>query len=153
MPADRPEGGVQLRTLLVAGMPLLVLSIASDDTTGVREAIADAGVGPIESFVGRSLPRGARVGLVTRGDTLRLVDERDRALLTAARTGLDANWLAGARRLKGTMLVQVDDLDLAPRHDAATLAGLLDRSAATGRARGAVVGFAEDRGSLPLLFG
>jgi hypothetical protein len=151
--AERPGAGVPLRSLVVAAMPLLVASLDAADPSGLRDTLDGAGVGRIDGFVGRPLPQGARVGIVIGAVQLRLVDEQDRALLSAPRGGIDRAWLDGARRLKGTMLVLVEALELSPTQDAATLVRLVDAAATEGRARGAVVGVAQDRGSLPLLFG
>lgn len=152
-PDGHPRDVVQLRSLLVAGMPLLVASTGRTDPSGLRDAVGAAGVDPIRAFVGESLPKGAKVGIVVTASELRLVDEQDRTLLTAPRDGLDDAWLDAARRLKGTMFVLVDDLDLSPTHDPATLAQLVHRTATAGRARGAIVGVVEDRPRLPMLFG
>ncbi len=144
--------GVQVRTLLVGGMPLLVASSRSEDEQ-LRERVVAAGVEPLDAFVGRELPRGARVGFVVDDTELRLVDERDTTLLRAAREGLDSGWFDRARQLKGTMLVLVRARDLAPLHDERSMARLLDDAASDGDAWGAVVGFGEQRPSLPLMIG
>lgn len=147
------DDAVALRTLLVAGMPLLVASVPE---TGrgptLVAALRDAGVTDLEGFLGRDLPRGARVGFQVDRRELRLVDEREDALLKAPRVGLDADWVAAALRLKGTMLVVLRGGHPDPDLDARTLAATIEERARTGQALGAIVGVAEERLSLPLVF-
>jgi hypothetical protein len=144
---------VAVRTLLVAGMPLLVAS-TPDAGRGpaLVAALRDAGVLDLEGFLGRDLPRGARVGFQIDPRELRLVDEREDALLRAPRDGIDADWVAAALRLKGTMLVVVRGGHPDPDLDARALAATIEERARAGQAQGAIVGVAEERLSLPLLF-
>lgn len=144
---------VVLRSLMVAGMPLLVASVP-DVGRGpdLIAALRDAGVRDLEAFLGRDLPRGARVGFQVDPKELRLVDEREDALLKAPRAGLDAAWVAAAVGLKGTMLVAVQGGHPDPDLDARSLAATLEERARDGQALGAIVGVAEERLSLPLVF-
>ena len=150
---DAPADGVALRSLRVGGLPLLVASVTEHGRGPLLlAALADADLPTLEGFLGAELPRGAKVGFQLDGRELRLVDEREDALLRAARSGLDTGWIEAALRLKGTMLVVLSgghpDPDLLPRDLAATVDG---RSRA-GLARGAIVGVLEERTSLPLVF-
>ncbi len=148
-----PADGVALRSLLVGGMPLLVASV-TDHGRGplLLDALAAADLPVLPGFLGAELPRGARVGFQLDGRELRLVDEREDALLRAARSGLDEGWVEAALRLKGTMLVVLrgghPDPELAPR----ALASTVDSRARDGDARGAIVGVLQERTSLPLVF-
>lgn len=145
--------GVAIRTLVVAGLPLLVAGVG-DTGRGpqLRAALEERGVVVLSSFLGVELPRGAQVGFMLGTTELRLVDDRDDTLLRADRAGLDEGWLAAARRLKGTMAVVVRGASPAPRSTASELAAEIDERARRGDAWGAIVGFGEDRMSLPLLF-
>jgi hypothetical protein len=153
--AEGPSGddGVAIRTLVVGGLPLLVAGVG-DAGRGpqLRAALEERGVAALASFVGAELPRGAQVGFMLGTSELRLVDDRDDTMLRAAREGLDEGWLAAARRLKGTMTVVVRGASPAPELTASELAAVVDERARDGDAWGAIVGFAEERMSLPLLF-
>lgn len=148
-----PTDGVALRSLQVGNLPLLVASV-TDEGRGplLLAALADAQLPELAGFLGADLPRGAKVGFQLDGRELRLVDEREDALLRAPRGGLDAGWVEAALRLKGTMLLVVTgghpDPELPPR----TLAAAVDERARQGQVRGAIVGVLEERTSLPLVF-
>jgi hypothetical protein len=147
------DDGVAIRTLVVGGLPLLVAGIG-DVGRGpqLRAALEERGVMAMAGFMGAELPRGAKVGFMLGTADLRLVDDRDDTLLRAARKGLDADWLAAARRLKGTMTVVVRGASPTPELAPAELAALIDECARHGDAWGAIVGFAEERMTLPLMF-
>lgn len=151
--SDASDDGVAVRTLVVGGLPLLVARVG-DVGRGpqLRAALEERGVAAMSRFLGADLPRGAQVGFMLGGSQLRLVDDRDDTLLRAARDGLDADWLAAARRLKGTMTVVIRGASPSPELPAAELAELVDERARDGGAWGAIIGFAEDRMTLPLLF-
>jgi hypothetical protein len=150
---SQDEDGVAVRTLVAGGLPLLVAGVGEAGRgPQLREALEERGLQSLTSFLGTQLPRGAQVGFMLGGSELRLVDDRDNTLLRASREGLDADWLAAARRLKGTMTVVVRGPSPAPDLAAAALAALVDERARAGNAWGAIVGFAEDRMTLPLLF-
>lgn len=145
--------GVQVRTLLAGPMPLLVASLGDGQrATELREAVIAAGLRSLPGFIGTELPQGARVGFVVEGPELRLVDERDNALMRADRDGLDDAWLDAALAKKGTLFVVVDGLDLGDREPAGVLAQRLDTAARSHGAIGAIVGVVEERPKLPLLF-
>jgi hypothetical protein len=147
------QDAVRLRFLLVQRLPLVVVSVGPDDPgAALTDGLADRGLAALPGFLGVDLPRGARVGFVLDANELRLVDERDEPILRAPRDGIDAGWAAAARRLKGTMVVVADLGDLDPDAAAGEVAVTVDRQARAGRALGAIVGVAEERPQLPLLF-
>lgn len=149
--APAPLDGVQVRTLVVGGLPLLVTAVGdSDRAVALRTALADGGLRPLESFLGADLPRGAKVGFVLDRDELRLVDERDATLFRAPRSGIDQGWQQAAVRLRGTMLVQVGAVDLAAE-EPARLASTVDAHIRADGGLGAIVGVVEERQTLPLL--
>jgi len=150
---EEPGDGVALRSLLAGGLPLLVASLTEHGRAPqLHAALADAGLEPLPGFIGHDLPRGAKVGFQLDTQELRLVDEREDTLLRARRDGLDGDWVAAAKRLRGTMVVVLSgghpDPELAPR----ALAATVDERARAGQALGAIVGVAEERPSLPLVF-
>ena len=150
---EEPGDGVALRSLLAGGLPLLVASLTEHGRAPqLHAALADAGLEPLPGFIGHDLPRGAKVGFQLDGQELRLVDEREDTLLRARRDGLDGSWVTAAKRLRGTMVVVLSgghpDPELAPR----ALAATVDERARAGQALGAIVGVAEERPSLPLVF-
>jgi hypothetical protein len=148
-----PTDAVHLRFLVVRGLPLLVAVVPPVGRGAeLTAALADRGLARIGGFLGVDLPRGARVGFVLDASELRLVDERDDTLLRAPREGIDDDWIAGARRLRGTMIVAVDELALTPEAAAPEVAGAVDERARAGSALGAIVGVVEERPTLPLLF-
>lgn len=144
---------MHLRMLVVGGLPLLVAGVADDDPgRQLRERLGEAGLEQLDRFLGADLPRGARVGFVLDADELRLVDERDDALLRAPRAGVDDAWLAAARRLKGTMAVVASGLPVDATTPPDELARAVDDHARESDVIGAIVGVVEERPSLPLLF-
>lgn len=152
-PPPMPADAVHLRFLLVRDLPLLVAVVPPVGRGAqLAEALADRGLARIAGFLGADLPRGARVGFQLDPAELRLVDDREDALLRAPRAGIDAGWIAAARRLRGTMVVTVDELALGPEAPAAAVARAVDERARAGAALGAIVGVAEERPTLPLLF-
>jgi hypothetical protein len=146
--------GVQVRFLLVRGLPLLVASVP-DEGRGpeLYTALLERGLVELPSFLGVDLPRGVRVGFVVDGEQLRLVDERDDTLLRAPRAGVDPDWLEAAKRLKGSMTVVLREVELDPDEAPRDLAARIDEQAKQGRTLGAIVGLTEERPQLPLLFG
>ena len=145
---------MRLRTLVVGDLPLLVASVPISPTgTRLVAALADRGLPPLEGFVGVELPRGARVGFLVDRERIRLLDDREQALLQAPRDGLDPAWLEAARRLKGTMAVVALDLPCGPDTPAEQLVGRVEFAARRGEVHGAIVGVAEERPTLPLMFG
>lgn len=144
---------VVVRTLLLAGLPLLVASVG-DAGRGpqLRAALEQRGVVSMPRFVGSELPRGAEVGFMLGTTGMRLVDDRDDDLLRAPREGLDEGWLSQARRLRGTMTVVVRGTPPIDELSPYELTGVIEACARAGDAWGAIVGFAEERPSLPLIF-
>lgn len=150
---EEPGDGVALRSLLAGGLPLLVASLTEHGRAPrLHAALVEAGLEPLAGFIGHDLPRGARVGFQLDTQELRLVDEREDTLLRAPREGLDAGWVAAAKRLKGTMVVVLSgghpDPELTPR----ALATTVDERAQQGQALGAIIGVVEERPGLPLVF-
>lgn len=152
-PSGPSNDVVTIRFAVPGGMPLLVANVGEIGRgPQLRATLEEHGLAPLERFIGASLPRGARIGFVLDGSELRLVDERDDALLRAPRGGIDPDWLEAVRRLKGTLTVVVRGLDLERDAPLAELARDIDGCARDGDAIGAIVGFAEERQTLPLLF-
>ncbi len=146
-----PVAGV--RTLAPGGMPLLVVDLPDVPAGGaVRDALRAAGLRRLSGFVGVEFPRGAAVGLLLEGGEVRLVDEQETTLLRLDRRGLAREWLDAAVPMRGTMLVVVSGVDVAALTDASSLAECLDVEARDGRLEGAIVGVADRRPRLPLVF-
>lgn len=151
--AAASSDAVELRFFVVRELPLVVAGVPrSGRGAALTSALAERGLDPLPGFMGVELPRGARVGFVLDADELRLVDDRDDTLLRAPRGDIDPSWIASARRLKGTMAVVADRLDVAPEAPAASVARAVDARARAGGALGAVVGVIEERPRLPLVF-
>lgn len=151
MSEARPAAGV--RTLTVGGMPLLVADLpGTAEGTAVRDALRAAGLRRLEGFVGVDLPRGAAVGLLLEGEEGRLVDDRETTLLRLDRRGLARDWVDAAVRMKGTMLVVTCSIDVASLDEPAALAARLETEARDGGLDGAIVGVADRRPRLPLVF-
>lgn len=152
-----PSDAVEVRTLVIASRPLLVAAIAmsqrGERASQLSMRLQQAGFPQIDRFVGQELSKGARIGFSIEPDQLRLVDESDATLLRADRDGLDPAWISSARRLRGTMFVLIEALSLAPQHAPPALIKLIDQAAPEGRVSGAIVGVAEQRPTLPLMFG
>jgi len=150
-----PDGSpsVGVRTLTLAGMPLLVADLP-DAPAGqaVRAALRDAGLKSLTGVIGVDFPRGAAVGLLLEGDDVRLVDERETTLLRLGRGGLAQGWLDAAVRLKGTMLTVTTALGVELLDDPVSLGAALETEARDGRVDGAIVGVSDRRPRLPLLF-
>lgn len=144
---------VALRALCVRGLPMLVAVVGAGGRSRLLlDALADAGIHDLPGFIGHELPKGARVGFVLDAVELRLVDEQDDALMRAPRTGIDAEWIAAAVQLKGTMLIvltdDAPDAELRPEE----LVRAVDEAARRGAAHGAIVGVHDERTRLPLMF-
>jgi hypothetical protein len=147
------DDGVAVRTLVVRELPLLVASIGEAGRGPLLlAALEERGVVALTSFLGAPLPQGAKVGFMLDRTELKLVDDRDDTLLRAPRAGVDADWLEHARRLRGTMTVVLRGPAPDPELEPGALARLCDERAAAGQAYGAIVGVAEERPSLPLIF-
>lgn len=149
-----PSEGIALRSLVAGPQPLLVASVGHEGRAGqLRAALDAAGLRQLDSFLGSSLPKGAKVGFVVTQDEVRLVDERDDALLRAPRDGFSSEWLEAATRLRGTMFVVAEPgIDLSPETPLPELARGLDDAAKEDGLVGAIIGVMEERPTLPLLF-
>jgi hypothetical protein len=146
-----PATGVAVRTVTLAGLPLLAAAVPSGGAGDeLLDAVAERGLAPLTAVTGVDLPRGARVGFTVDQQELRLVDDRDATLLRAPRAGLDPGWLEAARRLRGTMTVLARDLEVDAELAVPDLVARLDAAAAEGRVLGAIVGLVEERPTLPL---
>jgi hypothetical protein len=144
---------VRLRFLVVQGLPLVLADVRPGGRgTALTEGLTARGLATLTGFLGVDLPRGARVGFVLDAAELRLVDERDEPLLRAPRDGIDADWVASAQRLKGTMVVVAALDGLAPDAAAAEVVRVVDRRARAGQVLGAIVGVVVERPRLPLVF-
>lgn len=156
-PADAAAAA---RFLLVRGMPIVVVDLerADDDTPSLLvddlfRRLVDGGLAVLPRFLGQDLPKGARVGFTLTGEELVLEDEAETRLLRVSRASLEPDWLARALALKGTMLVVGRGLGLDPDQSELEVAETVERACAEGRVAGAIVGVAEPRTGLPLLFG
>jgi len=146
-----PAAGV--RSLTLGGMPLIVADLPDAHAgDAVRDALRAAGLRPLVGLVGVEFQRGAAVGLLLEGEDVRLVDEQETTLLRLSRSGLAADWLAAALRMKGTMLAVTTALGVAELEDPASLCAALEAQARDGRVDGAIVGVSPRRPRLPLLF-
>ncbi len=142
-----------VRTLVPGGMPLLVADLPlTAEGAAVRTALRDAGLKPLARFLGVDFPQGAAVGLLLEGTDVRLVDDRETTLLRLSREGLATEWIAAAVRMKGTMLAVVSAVDVAEFDEESSLSVRLDSEARAGELDGAIVGVADRRPRLPLVF-
>lgn len=151
MSEGREMAGV--RTLVLGGMPLLVADLpGTSEGAAVRAALREAGLRPLPGFIGVDFPRGAAVGLMLEGEEVRLVDERETVLLRLGRRGLAQEWLDVAVRMKGTMFAVASGIAVGALEDAAALGARLETEARDGRLDGAIIGVADRRPRLPLVF-
>lgn len=151
MGEQRATAGV--RSLTVAGMPLLVVDLPDDDAgSAVRDALRAAGLRPLAGIIGIEFPKGGAVGVLLEGEEARLVDERETVLLRLGRRGLAHDWLEAAVRMRGTMLAVTCGIGVDRLDDPASLGAQLEVEGRDGRLDGAVVGVSDRRPRLPLLF-
>ena len=151
MEASGTAAGV--RTLLLGGMPMLVVDLPeTEQGSAVRAALRTAGLRALPGVVGVDFPRGAAVGVLLEGELVKLVDEQETTLLRSERSGLAPSWLDAAVRLKGTMLAVVSALDVERLDDPSAFGARLETEARDGRVDGAIIGVADRRPRLPLLF-
>lgn len=148
------------RFLVVRGMPMLVVDLEGPETEaplvleqGLFRTLLERGLALLEGFYGRDLPRGARVGLTLTREELKLEDEDETRLLRVPRESVDREWLAGAERLRGSMLLVGRNLGVDADQSPKEVCDLLEASTQDRRVAGAIVGFAEPREGLPLLLG
>lgn len=151
MVTDRASAGV--RSLTLSGMPLLVVDLPADRAgETVRAALRAAGLQRLPGVVGVEFPRGGAVGLLLDGAEVRLVDDREQALLRLGRSGLAQDWIAAAVRVRGTMLTVTSGIGVEDLDDPMTLGARLETEARDGRLDGAIIGVADRRPRLPLVF-
>jgi hypothetical protein len=153
------EEEAHVRFLVVRGQPLVVVDLEGDEphlplvADNLFKRVVEAGLIVLPGFYGVQLPRGARVGWTLAADELRLEDDQETRLLRLPRTSTDALWQAASLRLQGTMFCLGWHLGIDPDDDDKQVCDRLDEQARIGRVAGAVVGVAEPRDELPLLFG
>lgn len=148
------------RFLLVRGMPIVVVDLepAESDTPPLLaddlfRRLVDAGLAVLPRFLGQDLPKGARVGFTVTREELVLEDEAETRLLRVPRAALEQDWLDRALTLRGTVLIAGRALGIDPDQTDLAVAETVEAGCADGRVAGAVVGVAEPRTGLPLLFG
>lgn len=165
LPADAVGASarfVLLRPAEGQALPLLVVDLEPpadhDDLPpalrdGLLRALLERGLVELPRFYGIDLPRGVRVGLTLEADRMRLEDDDETTLLRVPRAGVDADWVTRALELRGTMLCVGHGIGVGPDHDVRDVCDLVDLAATAGSVVGAIVGVAEPRTGLPLLFG
>lgn len=157
---SRTDTVAAARFLLVRAMPIVVVDLepVADDTPALLaddlfRHLVEGGLVVLPRFLGQELPKGARVGFTVTADELVLEDEAETKLLRVPRGALEPDWLARALALKGTVLVVGRGLELDPDQTGLEVAETVEGACADGRVAGAIVGVAEPRTGLPLLFG
>jgi hypothetical protein len=142
-----------VRTLAPGGLPLLVVDLPeTSNGLAVREALRSAGLRSLSGVIGVDFPRGAAVGLLLEGEEVRLVDERETTLLRLDRGGLAPEWLEAAVRMRGTMIAIVTAIDVRELDEASLLGARLEAEGRQGGLDGAIIGVADRRPRLPLVF-
>lgn len=147
------------RFLVVREQPLLVVDLEGDEPhlpmveDNLFKRVVEAGLLVLPGFYGVQLPKGARVGWTLTPEELRLEDEQENHLLRVPRDAVDPVWEAASLRLQGTMFCLGWHLGIDPDDTDKGTVDRLDEHARLGRLAGAVVGVAEPRTGLPLLFG
>lgn len=148
------------RFLVLGSRPLLAVDLEGPEpegpaalAPGLYRTLLERGLAVLEGFYGRDLPRGARVGLTLTREELKLEDADETRLLSVPRPSVDADWLHHATRLRGSMLLVARNLGIDPDQTPKELCDLIERGTGERRVAGAIVGFAEPREGLPLVFG
>lgn len=160
-PADAARA--HARFVMLERLPMLVVDLeppAEDvtDRSGVidprelADALAERGMVTLPRFYDVDLPRRVRVGLTIEVDGMRLEDDAETTLLRVTRHDVDDRWIARAVELRGTMLCVGSAIGIGPQDSPHEVCDLLDIAATAGRVLGAIVGVAEPRQGLPLLF-
>lgn len=158
-PADAVAANA--RFVLLRHLPLLVVDLepppgdpspTMQREGGLTRALAERGMVLLPRFYDVDLPRGVRVGLTLDGDTMRLEDDQETALLRLPRAGVDRTWVDRALHLRGTMLCVGPAIGITPDQSPHEVCDVLDIAATAGRVLGAIVGVAEPKQGLPLLF-
>ncbi|MFT5564543.1 MAG: hypothetical protein ACI970_001273, partial [Myxococcota bacterium] len=103
-------------------------------------------------FYGVDLPRGVNIGLTIEREVIRLEDDAETTLLRIPRAAVDRPWLERAIKLKGTMLCVGPALGVDADQDEQALCDLLEIAANAGRVAGGIIGVAEPRFGLPMMF-
>ena len=156
---EMPETQAHARFLVVREQPMVVVDLAGDEPhlpmveDNLFKRVVEAGLLVLPGFYGVQLPKGARVGWTLTDEELRLEDEDETRLLRIRRDAVDPVWEAASLRLRGTMFCLGWHLGIDPDEDARQTCDRLDEQARIGRLAGAVVGVAEPRAGLPLIFG
>ncbi len=154
--ADGPDPTmVGLHTMVLAGQPMLVLD-AGEHAVGdqLLGAVQDAGLDAIPRFFGFGPPPSPpRIGLTLEGRELLLEDDSGTALLRVDRGGLDDEWLGLAKRRRGSLVYASQGLGLGTDADPRSICVALETAARRGRVLGGIVGIAERKPPLPLVFG
>ena len=150
---------VHARFLVLREQPLIAIDLEGDAPAlplvedNLLKRLVEAGLAMVPAFYGVQLPKGARVGWTLTSEELRLEDERETRLLRLPRESVDPVWEAAALRLKGTMFCAGWNVGMDPDQTPRQLCDALDEAARGGNLAGAIVGVAEPRQGLPLLFG
>ena len=131
------------------GTPAPDLPLVSD---GIYRTVVEAGLVELDRFYGVDLPRGARLGWQLEDDDLRLVREDDSGVLTVPRSAVDPVWEAASLRLRGSMFVLGHQLGLTADQTPQELCDALDAAGRSRNLAGAIVGVAEPKQGLPLIF-
>ena len=156
---DMPETQAHARFLVVREQPMVVVDLEGDEPhlptveDNLFKRVVEAGLLVLPGFYGVQLPKGARVGWTLTEEELKLEDEDETRLLRIPRGSVDPVWEAASLRMKGTMFCLGWHLGIDPDEDARQTCDRLDEHARIGRLAGAVVGVAEPREGLPLIFG
>jgi hypothetical protein len=149
---------IHARFLVVREMPLAVIDLEGDEPAmplvddNLLKRLVEAGLVMLPGFYGVDFPKGARMGWTLTREECRLEDERESRFLRVDRDRVDPLWADAALRLKGTMLLAGWHLGVGPDQPAKELCDVLDVAARSGRVAGAIVGVAEPREGLPLVF-
>lgn len=137
------------RFLLVHDLPLVVVDVDA----GLLERLLERGLAVLPRFLGQDLPKGARVGFTVAREELTLEDDAGTALLRVSRAALEPAWTQRALALRGTVLVAGRGLGIGPDQTGLEVAETVEAGCGERRVAAAVVGVAEPRVGLPLLFG
>jgi hypothetical protein len=157
LPADAVAASA--RFVLLKDLPLLVVDLEPPAEAeplalraGLFRTLLERGLVQLPRFYGVELPKGVRVGLTLEQDRMRLEDDEETTLLRVPRSGVDSEWTDRALALQGSMLCVGSALGVTPEQTPHEVCDLLDIAAIAGRVAGAIVGVAQPRMGLPLLF-
>ncbi|MFT4745554.1 MAG: hypothetical protein ACI9OB_000227 [Nonlabens sp.] len=159
LPADAIAAAA--RFVLLRDLPLLIVDLEppdDDDPTppllreGLFRALTERGLVTLPRFYGVDLPRGVNIGLTIEREVIRLEDDAETTLLRIPRASVDRPWLDRAIKLKGTMLCVGPALGVNADQDEQALCDLLEIAANAGRVAGGIIGVAEPRFGLPMMF-